>query len=67
MLSPFDYREQHYSHINAPMFTVCNEPGVKGTGHMHIFGTDTLGRDIFTPLLDGRPCFSYDRSCQCAG
>ncbi|MDD6282132.1 MAG: ABC transporter permease [Oribacterium sp.] len=48
MLSPFDYREQHYSHINAPMFTVCNEPGVKGTGHMHIFGTDTLGRDIFT-------------------
>lgn len=53
MISPFDYREQHYTHTNAPMGTVCNESGVPGEGHVHLFGTDTLGRDIFTRIWMG--------------
>ncbi len=47
-VSPFDYREQHYGHTNAPMGTVCDQPDCPGCGHIHYFGTDTLGRDIFT-------------------
>lgn len=53
LLSPFDYREQHYGHINAPMFTVCDDPDAPGSGHMHLFGTDTLGRDLYTRVWMG--------------
>ena len=53
LFSPFDYREQHYSHTNAKMFTVCDEEGTSGYGHMHLFGTDTLGRDIFSGIWYG--------------
>ncbi len=48
VLSPFEYREQHYGHENAPMGTVCTKEDCPGYGHKHIFGTDILGRDIFT-------------------
>jgi len=48
VFSPFDYREQHYGHENAPMGTVCTKEDCAGYGHKHIFGTDDLGRDIFT-------------------
>lgn len=53
MVSSFDYREQHYGHTNAPMGTVCDDPNSPGCGHVHIFGTDTLGRDIFTRIWMG--------------
>lgn len=53
MVSPFDYREQHYGHINAPMGTVCDDAESEGCGHIHYFGTDTLGRDIFTRVWMG--------------
>ena len=48
MFSPFTYNEQHVTHGNAPMFTVCED-----TGHMHLCGTDNLGRDIFVRLWEG--------------
>jgi len=48
MVSAFNFREQHYGHIDAPMGTVCDEADSEGHGHTHFFGTDTLGRDIFT-------------------
>jgi len=48
MVSPYTMSEQHLSHTDAPM-------GFKDKidGHVHLFGTDTLGRDIFTRLWDG--------------
>ena len=51
MVSPFSMREQHLTHIDAPMFSVCTNDGLEG--HMHIFGTDSLGRDIFTRIWEG--------------
>lgn len=51
--SPFDFREQHYGHINAPVGTVCDEASSDGVGHVHLLGTDTLGRDLFTRLWMG--------------
>lgn len=53
MVSAFDYREQHYGHTNAPMGTVCDDDTGTGFGHTHIFGTDTLGRDIYTRIWMG--------------
>ncbi len=48
IFSPFGEAEQHVSHSNAPMFTVCPE-----TGHMHVLGTDSLGRDLMTRAAMG--------------
>lgn len=48
MVSPYTISEQHYAHTDAPM-------GFKDPidGHTHIFGSDTLGRDIFTRIAAG--------------
>ena len=53
MMSSFDFREQHYGHSNARMMTVCDDAASEGCGHTHIFGTDILGRDIFTRIWMG--------------
>lgn len=52
VLSPFSIQEQHYGHTNADMFTVCDQAGPT-EGQMHLFGTDSLGRDIYTRTWDG--------------
>lgn len=46
--SPYSISEQHLMHTDMGMF--FKDPI---DGHMHIFGTDTLGRDIFTRLWAG--------------
>lgn len=53
ILSPFEYQEQHYGHTDAPIGTVCDDAQSSGNGHVHLFGTDTLGRDIFTRIWMG--------------
>ena len=47
-ISPFTMSEQHLTHTYAPM-------GFKDPtdGHIHLFGTDSLGRDIFTRIWYG--------------
>ena len=46
--SPYTISEQHLAHTYAPI-------GFKDPtdGHMHLFGTDSLGRDIFTRVWYG--------------
>lgn len=48
MLSPYGISEQHLSHTNVKM-------GFRDPvdGHLHLFGTDTLGRDIFARIWSG--------------
>jgi oligopeptide transport system permease protein len=48
IFSPYTLSEQHLTHTYAPM-------GFKDSvdGHHHLFGTDTLGRDIFTRIWNG--------------
>lgn len=53
VFSHFDYREQHYSHTNAKFMTMCDDTASEGYGHVHIFGTDKLGRDIWTRVWMG--------------
>ncbi len=48
VLSPYTISEQHLTHTDAPMFFTDATDG-----HMHLFGTDTLGRDIFTRTWSG--------------
>lgn len=48
IISSYSVSEQHYAHTNAGM-------GFRDPidGHTHLFGTDTLGRDIFTRTWHG--------------
>ncbi|MBP1754592.1 MAG: oppC [Firmicutes bacterium] len=48
VLSPYTISEQHLTHSDQSMF--FTDPI---DGHMHIFGTDSLGRDIFTRTWSG--------------
>lgn len=47
IVSPYKMSDQHIDHSNQPMFYQAED------GHLHIFGTDDLGRDIFVRIWSG--------------
>ena len=47
LLSPYTMSEIHIEHTDKTMFYVAED------GHKHIFGTDSLGRDIFVRIWSG--------------
>lgn len=48
LISPYTVSEQHVTHNYAPMFYKD-----AADGHVHLFGTDSLGRDIYTRIWYG--------------
>lgn len=51
--SPFESREQHVNETNSGFFTPCTDARYEGQGHIHILGTDKLGRDLFVRAFEG--------------
>ena len=51
--SPFESREQHLGEVNKGFMTVCTDPRYEGQHHVHYFGTDNLGRDLFLRAFEG--------------
>ncbi len=47
IFSPYTISEQHMTHQNRGMFFIAED------GHMHLFGTDQLGRDLFVRIWSG--------------
>ncbi|WMJ22312.1 ABC transporter permease [Paludicola sp. MB14-C6] len=47
MVSPYTISDIHIEHTDKGMFYTAED------GHMHIFGTDSLGRDIFVRIWSG--------------
>ena len=50
---PFSSNEQHISETNLRFFAKCTDERYAGQNHMHIFGTDSLGRHLFTRAFEG--------------
>jgi oligopeptide transport system permease protein len=53
MFTGFTGSEIHSSEIYLPMFTTCTDAPYGTQGHIHLFGTDTMGRDVFTRIWLG--------------
>lgn len=51
--SGFSSREQHLGETSKGFFTICTDEESGNVGAMHVFGTDKLGRDLFTRLFEG--------------
>lgn len=51
--SPFSSREQHLAETNQGLFTACVDERFEGQNAVHIFGTDKLGRDMWTRTFEG--------------
>lgn len=53
LFTPFTMREQHMAETSKPPMTACGDAKHAGTDHVHIFGTDKLGRDLFIRAFEG--------------
>ena len=51
--SPFSSREQHLAETNQGLFSACVDERFEGQNAVHIFGTDKLGRDMWTRTFEG--------------
>jgi oligopeptide transport system permease protein len=51
MVSPYTMSEQHQDHTRQGFMYVHQD--ADGTSHRHLWGTDDLGRDLFTRVWDG--------------
>ena len=51
--SPFSSNEQHLGEFNMGFFSACEDERYADAGHIHFFGTDSLGRDLFTRAFEG--------------
>jgi oligopeptide transport system permease protein len=53
MVSGFTGSEIHSSETYLPPFSMCTDTTYGTQGHMHWFGTDSIGRDVFTRIWLG--------------
>ncbi len=53
LFSSFSSREQHLAETNKGFFFQCQDDRYEGKNLVHIFGTDKLGRDMWTRTFEG--------------
>ncbi len=52
-LVPFESREQHLAETYTGFFTPCTDERYAGQNAVHVFGTDSLGRDLLVRAFEG--------------